>query len=67
MEIIEILKSKKVKVTEIPKWGSFLRKLWEDNFSNHISLKEKKDINLYDDGGACGYLWHFLAMRKESV
>ena len=56
MEIIDILKSKKVEVTEIPKWGTFLRKQWEDNFANHICLKEKKAIYLYD-----GYLWHLFS------
>lgn len=65
MEIINILKSKKVKVTEIPKWGTFLRKQWEDNFANHISLKEKKAIYLYDDDGACGYLWHLFSNEKR--
>jgi hypothetical protein len=65
MDIIDILKSKKVKVTEIPKWGSYLRKQWEDNFANHMSIEEKEAIYLYDDDGACGYLWHIFSYGKR--
>lgn len=65
MEIANLLKSKKVKVTEIPKWGTFLRKQWEDNFANHLSLKEKKEIYLHDNGGYCGYLWHLFSYEKR--
>lgn len=65
MELYNILKNKKIKVTEIPKWGTFLRKQWEDNFANHLSLTEKKDIYLWNDGGFCGYLWHLFSYEKK--
>lgn len=65
MQILNILKSKKVRVIEIPKWGAFLRKQWEDIFANHLSVKEKRDIYLYDDDGACGYLWHLFSYEKS--
>lgn len=66
MKIIDLLKSKKIKVTEIPKWGTYLRKQWEDNFANHISLQEKKAIYLHDNNGACGFLWHLFSYKKKN-
>ena len=65
MHIIDVFKNKKVKVIEIPKWGFFLRKQWEDNFANNLSLKEKNDIYLFDNGGFCGYLWHLFSYEKK--
>ncbi|RFU70547.1 DUF4275 family protein [Peribacillus saganii] len=66
MDIEDILKSKKVKVTEIPSWGTYLRKPWELNFANHLSFNDKKSIYLYDQDGACGYLWHLFSYGKKS-
>jgi len=66
MNIVDILKSKKIKVLEIPKWGAFLRKQWEDNFANHLSIREKNAIYLYDDDGSCGYLWHLFSYEKRA-
>lgn len=65
MEISKILENKKIKTVEIPKWGTFLRKQWEDNFANHLSLEEKKDIYLYNNSGFCGYLWHLFSYEKK--
>lgn len=65
MELVDILKNKKVKVTEIPKWGPYLRKQWEYNFSNHISDEEKKSIYLFDNSGFYGYLWHIFSSDKK--
>lgn len=65
MELINILKSKKIKVIEITKWGTFLRKQWEDNFANHIGIEEKKEIFLHDNEGYCGYLWHLFSYDKR--
>lgn len=65
MELIDILKSKKVKVIERQKWGAFLRKQWEDNFASHMSATEKKAIYLYDTDGFCGYLWHLFSYEKR--
>jgi hypothetical protein len=62
MEIVDTLKNKKVRVMEIPKWGAYLRKQWENNFANHISNKEKKSIYLND---ACGFLWHLFSYEKK--
>jgi hypothetical protein len=58
------LKIKKIKLTEIPKWGPYLRKQWESNFANHLSDKDKKSIYLFDTGGYCGYLWHLFSYEK---
>ena len=65
MKIVNILKNKKINVIEIPKWGIFLRKQWEDNFADHINSKEKKKIYLHDNGGYCGYLWHLFSYEKR--
>ncbi|WP_391559737.1 DUF4275 family protein [Robertmurraya sp.] len=65
MDIVHLLSNKKVRVKEIPKWGAYLRKQWEDYFANHISYEEKKSIYLFDHGGACGYLWHLFSYKKK--
>ncbi len=65
MQVVEALKNKKVKVIEIPKWGTYLRKMWEENFADHMSNEEKKAIYLYDNDGACGYLWHLFSYEKR--
>ena len=62
MDLVELLRSKKVKVIEIPKWGVYLRRQWENSFVNHLSDKEKKSIYLYDEDGCCGYLWHVFSL-----
>ena len=59
------LKKKKIKVIEIPKWGTYLRKKWEDEFVSHLNEAEKKAIYLYDEDGACGYLWHVFSYEKR--
>ena len=64
MDIVNRLKDKNVKVKEIPGWGSYLRKQWEDSFANHLSYKEKEEIYLYENGVACGYLWHVFSYEK---
>lgn len=65
IDFLSLLQGKKVKVTEIPKWGTYLRKQWEDNFVNHLSDQEKKSIFLYDEDGFCGYLWHVFSYEKR--
>jgi hypothetical protein len=67
MQLVDELKNKKVKVKEIPKWGPYLRKQWEINFAGHLSYEEKKSIHLYDDDGACGYLWHLFSYEKKEA
>jgi hypothetical protein len=66
MELTDILKRKKIKFIEVAKWGICLRKQWEDNFANHLNLEEKKAIYLYNDDGACGYLWHLFSYKKRN-
>jgi hypothetical protein len=65
IDFVSSLRGKKAKVIEIPKWGTYLRKKWEDNFANHLSDKEKKSIYLHDQGGYCGYLWHVFSYEKK--
>lgn len=68
MKLIDKLNRKNIKVIEIPKGGASLRKQWEDNFANHMSVQEKKDIHLYDENGVCGYLWHLFSYgRRDSI
>lgn len=59
------LKRKSVKVTEIPKWGTYLRRQWEDRFASHLNNEEKKTIYLHDQGRFCGYLWHLFSYEKK--
>lgn len=66
MDLVSMLEKKKVKITEIPKWGSYLRKQWEGNFANHLSENEKKSIYLCDIDGLCGYLWHLFSYEKKN-
>jgi hypothetical protein len=58
MDFVSLLRMKKVRVIEIPKWGTYLRKQWENNFVDHLSDKEKNSIYLFGEDGFCGYLWH---------
>jgi hypothetical protein len=67
MQIVDVLKNKQLKVKEIPKWGPYLRKQWEINFADHLSHEEKKAISLYDDDGACGFLWHLFSYEKKEA
>lgn len=60
MDLIDLLKRKKIKVTEIPKWGTYLLKQWENNFASSLSVSEKKSIYLDS------YLWHLFSYEKKS-
>ena len=60
-----MLKSKQIKIIEIPKWGEYLRKQWENNFTDHLSIEEKKSIHLHDTYDECGYLWHIFSFEKR--
>lgn len=67
MDLYNKLKLKKVRVREIPKWGAYLRKVWEDNFVSHLSKDEKEAIYLFDaKNGACGFLWHVFSHDKRT-
>lgn len=59
IDLVSSLRSKKVKVTEIPKWGTYLRKKWEDHFTSHLNMDEKKSIYLGD------FLWHIFSYEKR--
>jgi len=65
MEIVDKLKNKNIRVIEIPKWGTYLRKEWENNFASHLSDKEKQAIYLLDNGGFGSYLWHLFSYKKK--
>ena len=58
MDLVTLLKSKKVIVTEIPKWGPYLREQWDRNFAGHLCKEEKKSIE--------GYLWHLFSYEKST-
>ncbi len=64
-EIDEILIDRNSKFREIPKWGTYLRKRWEESFADHLNDQEKSDIYLFDDNGLCGYLWHLFSYKKK--
>ncbi|MGN9865368.1 DUF4275 family protein [Bacillus swezeyi] len=46
---------KELKVIEIPKWGGYLRKSWENIFANHLSKEDKEEIYL------AHFLWHLCS------
>ncbi|MGD6844817.1 DUF4275 family protein [Bacillus infantis] len=65
MDIVDRFRQKNIKILEIPKWGPYLRKEWENNFASHLNEKEKKAIHLLDEGGFGGYLWHLFSYKKK--
>ncbi|KGR77706.1 DUF4275 family protein [Ureibacillus manganicus] len=65
LDLVSILKKKNVKVTEIHKWGTYLRKQFEVHFADHLSEKEKRSIFLHDEDGLCGFLWHIFSYEKK--
>lgn len=65
LDLVSLLRRKNIRVTEIPKWGTYLRKQWENNFADHLSEDEKKSIFLYDEDGFCGYLWHIFSYKRR--
>ncbi|MEI2318984.1 DUF4275 family protein [Bacillus paramobilis] len=65
MGFLDVLQKKNMKVREFQSWGVYFRKRWEDNFANHLSGEEKKDIFFYGDKYACGYLWHIFSYEKK--
>lgn len=65
MDIVNRLKDKKIKVREIPGWGSYLRQRWEESFVGHLNEQEKEGIHLSYSHGACGYLWHVFSYEKR--
>lgn len=44
-----------LKVLELPKWGPYLRKSWENAFANHLSKEEKEEIYINS------FLWHLCS------
>jgi hypothetical protein len=66
LDLVEVLKGKNIKVIEVPKWGTYLRKICEDEFVGHLNDAEKEAIYLYDEDGACGYLWHIFSYEKRN-
>lgn len=46
---------KELKILEIPKWGKYLRKSWENTFANHLTNAEKDSIYLDS------FLWHLCS------
>jgi hypothetical protein len=63
MDLVDLLRMKKVRVTDIPKWGTYLRNQWEHHFANHLSDDEKRSIYL---NVAHGYLWHLFSYGKKA-
>ena len=62
MKLVDLLINKKIKVTEIPKWGIYLRNQWENHFANDLSEDVKSAINITDN---YGYLWHLFSFEKK--
>jgi hypothetical protein len=65
LDLVSLLRRKKIRVIEIPKWGPYLRNKWEESFANMLSEKEKQSIYFYDDDGFCGYYWHIFSYERR--
>lgn len=61
VDLVTRLRDRGVKVTEIPKWGTYLQYRWEQSFASHLNEREKEEIYLYERGKICGYLWHVFS------
>ncbi|MGN7761467.1 DUF4275 family protein [Paenibacillus sp. 22594] len=61
IELINFLQHKNIKVTDINKWGVFLRREWEKNFTSHMDESEKKEIFLDQ------FLWHVFSYNKMNM
>ncbi|MCG7333791.1 DUF4275 family protein [Sporosarcina sp. ACRSM] len=46
---------KELQVLAIPKWGGYLRKSWENIFTDHLSTEQKEEIYLDS------FLWHLCS------
>lgn len=60
-DLVTRLRDRGVKVTEIPKWGTYLQYRWEQSFASHLNEREKEEIYLYERGKICGYLLHVFS------
>jgi hypothetical protein len=52
------MRTKELKVIEIPMWGNFLRMQWREVFASHLTLEEQKSIYLNH------FLWNLCAWQK---
>ncbi|HDU7439119.1 TPA: DUF4275 family protein [Listeria monocytogenes] len=52
------MQNKEFRVLEIPKWGRYLRGMWLENFANHLSKQEQKEIYIES------FLWHLCSYEK---
>lgn len=52
------MRTKELKIVEIPKWGNYLRGKWRKCFASHLSDEEQKSI------GIDGFLWHLCSWEK---
>lgn len=66
MDLVHRLQNKKIRIQEIPSWGSYLRQRWEERFAGHLSNGEKEEISLRYDGVFSGYLWHVFSYEKRA-
>ena len=63
--LIEQLQHNNIQFKEIPHWGIYFRKRWEDAFVHHLNQSEKEKIHLYGDRYSCGYLWHVFSYKRR--
>jgi hypothetical protein len=52
------MRNKELKLMEIPKWGTYLRRQWRESFASHLSKEEQKTIDLDS------FLWHLCSWEK---
>jgi argonaute-like protein implicated in RNA metabolism and viral defense len=65
IDLYDRLNARNMKVIEMPKWGVYLRKRWEETFVYHLSEEEKESIFLHGDRSFCGFLWHVFSYERK--
>ncbi|MBD7908042.1 DUF4275 family protein [Sporosarcina gallistercoris] len=54
------MRSQELEIMEIPRWGTYLRGIWLETFSEHLTIKERKEIYLDS------FLWHLCSYKKAA-
>ncbi|MED3719178.1 DUF4275 family protein [Geobacillus thermodenitrificans] len=65
MELFHKLARRNITITKQSGFGAKWRQQWEEVFARHLTAEEKRNIHLYDDDGANGYLWHVFSYETR--
>lgn len=65
MELFHKLARRNITISKQSGFGAKWRQQWEEVFARHLTAEEKRNIPLYDDDGANGYLWHVFSYETK--